>query len=59
MRRLWQRLRRRWRDDDRRLDELAVEQAALEHEEEERRKAEQYVPIPPLRNNTDWSGWGL
>ena len=52
-------MRRRWRDDDRRLDELAVEQAALEHEEEERRKAEQYVPIPPLRNNTDWSGWGL
>jgi hypothetical protein len=53
---LWRRLRQAWRRDERRLDELAVEQAVLEREEQERRKADPSVPIPPLRSDADWGG---
>jgi hypothetical protein len=55
---LWRRLRRAYGRSENRLDELAVERAMLEHEEEERRKAEPTVPIPSMRNNVDWGDWG-
>jgi hypothetical protein len=46
----------RRRSEDRR-DENAIEAFLLEHEEEERESHEPTVGIPPMRNNTDWSGW--
>jgi hypothetical protein len=46
----------RRRSEDRR-DEDAVEVFLLEHEEAERESHDPTVGIPPLRNNTDWSGW--
>jgi hypothetical protein len=38
-------------------DEDAVEAFLLEHEESERESHDPTVGIPPMRNNTDWSGW--
>jgi hypothetical protein len=46
----------RRRSEDRR-DEDAVEAFLLEHEEAERESHDPNVGIPPMRNNTDWSGW--
>jgi hypothetical protein len=38
-------------------DGAAVEAFVLEHEQAERERHEPTVQTPPLRNNTDWSGW--
>jgi hypothetical protein len=38
-------------------DQAVVEAAVLEHEQAERESHDPTVGIPPLRNNTDWSGW--
>jgi hypothetical protein len=54
---LWQRLRVSYRKSEGRRDEIAVERALLEHEQQERENADMRTPIPPMRNNTDWSGW--
>jgi hypothetical protein len=53
---LWQRLRVSYRKSERRRDEIAVEKALLEHEQQEREDADPRTTIPPMRNNTDWSG---
>ena len=53
---LWQRLRTSYTKSEKRRDEIAVEKALLEHEQQERENAAQ-APIPTMRNNTDWSGW--
>jgi hypothetical protein len=54
---LREKLRSRWRRSEERLDKAAVEAALLEHELAERERLEQTAAIPPMRNNTDWSGW--
>jgi hypothetical protein len=54
---LWRRLRAGYRKSEKRLDEIAVERALLEREQQERENADPQTPIPPMRNNTDWSGW--
>jgi hypothetical protein len=47
-------LRRR---SEERRDEAEIEEFVLEHEEAERERHDPRTPIPPMRNNTDWSGW--
>jgi hypothetical protein len=54
---VWQRLRRAARRSKERRDEIAIERALLEHEQEARQNATPEAGIPPLRNNTDWSQW--
>jgi hypothetical protein len=54
---LRERLRSRRRRGEERRDEAAVEAFVLEHEQAERESHEPTVGTPPLRNNTDWSGW--
>ena len=53
---LWQRLRASYGKSEKRRDEIAVEKALLEHEQQERQNAGTRTPIPAMRNNTDWSG---
>ena len=61
--RFWQRLRaahkRSKARSERWKDEIPAESFLLQHEYGEREKSEATTPIPPMRNNTDWSGWGL
>jgi hypothetical protein len=54
---LREKLRARRRRSEEQLDRAAVEEAVLEHEQAERESHDPTVGIPPLRNNTDWSGW--
>jgi hypothetical protein len=54
---LRERLRSFRRRGEERRDEEAVEAFRLEHEESERDSHDPTVGIPPMRNNTDWSGW--
>jgi hypothetical protein len=54
---LREKLRSLRRQSEERRDEDAVEAFLLEHEEAERESHEPTVGIPPMRNNTDWSGW--
>jgi hypothetical protein len=54
---LRQRLQSLWGRSEKQRDEEAVEAFLLEHEEAERESHEPTVGIPPMRNNTDWSGW--
>jgi hypothetical protein len=54
---LWQRLRASYWKSEKRRDEIAVEKALLEHEQQERESADTRTSIPAMRNNTDWSGW--
>jgi hypothetical protein len=46
-------LRRR---SEERRDEAQIEEFLLEHEQTEREGHDPRTPIPPMRNNTDWSG---
>jgi hypothetical protein len=55
--RLRERLRSFRRRGEERREEEAVEAFRLEHEESERESHDPAVGIPPMRNNTDWSGW--
>jgi hypothetical protein len=52
-----EKLRSLRRRSEKQRDEETVEAFLLEHEEEERESHEPTVGIPPMRNNTDWSGW--
>jgi hypothetical protein len=54
---LREKLRLLRRQSEERRDEDAVEAFLLEHEEAERERHEPTTDIPPMRNNTDWSGW--
>ena len=54
---LRERLRSLRRRSDERRDEAAAEAFRLEHEQSERESHDPTVGIPPMRNNTDWSGW--
>jgi len=54
---LRERLRSLRRRSEERRDEVAIEAAVLEHEQAERESHEPTVATPPMRNNTDWSGW--
>jgi hypothetical protein len=54
---LRERLRSFRRRGEERRDEEAVEAFRLEHEESERESHDPTVGVPPMRNNTDWSGW--
>lgn len=51
---LWYRFREAWRRQGAQLEDGAVENALLEHEQAEREKR-QPMDLPPGRNNTDWT----
>jgi hypothetical protein len=53
---LREKLRSRRRRAEERRDEVAIEAFLLEHQEAERESRKPTAGIPPLRNNTDWSG---
>jgi hypothetical protein len=54
----WQRLRSVYRKAKKRRADTAAEWLVGDHEQEERRSRDPRTPIPPMRNNADWSGWG-
>jgi hypothetical protein len=53
---LREKLRSLRRRSEERRDEAAVEAFLLQHEQAERESHQPTVEIPPMRNNTDWSG---
>ena len=54
---LREKLRSLRRRSEQRRDEAAVEAALLQHELAERASHDPTAAIPPMRNNTEWSGW--
>jgi hypothetical protein len=54
---LRERLRSLRRRGEERREKDAVDAFVLEHEEAERESRQPTVGIPPMRNNTDWSGF--